>query len=122
MEVVGIRNSRVADGAEEDGVGRRELFPYVIGDGDAGAQVRICVDVEFIELEIGAGRAQPLDRLWDDLLPRTVAGQDRNSLRHERWSLPSRAPCRARSCPSPSWTSWTRTRSCTGSGSAAAPT
>src|SRR5260370_37114951 len=103
LGVVGVGNSRVADGSEEDGVGCCELFPYVIRDGDAGAHIRIRVDVEFLELEVGAGRAQNFDRLWHDLLPRPIAGQDGNLFRHGRWWLPSRAACNAGSCPSRSW-------------------
>src|SRR4029077_18922016 len=123
MEVLGIGNPGVADGSEQDGVSGRELFPYVIRDGDAGADIRIRVDVELLELEVGARGAEHLDRLGDDLLPRSVAGQDRDVLSsHARGSLPSRATCSAGSFPSRSWAARSRTRSCAGTGSAAAET
>jgi hypothetical protein len=72
----------VAHRTEEDRIRLGQLNPYLVGDGDAVAEVSVRVDVELLELVVGARGAQDLDRLRNDLLPRSVTGQDGYVLGH----------------------------------------
>src|SRR5438445_154455 len=119
-EVGGVVEARVAHGAEEDGIGLLEVGPDLCRDRLPGAHVLVGVDLVLLEIEAGAGRAKDLDRLGDDLLARTVAGQDGDVAR--QGSLPSRAACSAGSCRSRSWAGRARTRSSAGTGSAGGAT
>src|ERR1700694_2885937 len=82
-QVGGIIDAWVADRSEKNGVSLFQLLPRGGRYGLAGPHVLLGVDVELFELEVGARGPQDLDRLGDNLLARTIAGQDGDVLWHQ---------------------------------------
>ena len=82
-EIVRVIDAFIAHRAKEDRVSLGQLRPHLVCNGHAVAEVGVGIDVELLELEVGAGGTEHLDGLRHNLLPSSIAGQDGDLLAHE---------------------------------------